>query len=58
MDSPSQQLASRILNRLIEEKLLASSDHKKLLSKLSEGKLRAEDWRLAIELVPAKENKK
>ncbi len=57
MDTPSGQLASNILERLIKEKLLTPDDRAKLLSKLSEGKLKPEDWRLAIELAEGKEKK-
>jgi len=57
MDTPSGQLASRILKRLIEEKLLRPADEAKLRSKLADGKLKSEDWRLAIELAQAKEKK-
>jgi hypothetical protein len=58
MDTPSEKLASKILDRLVESKLLAPEDREKLLSKLAEGKLRADDWRLAIELAQGKEKKK
>ena len=57
MDTPSGQLASRILKRLIEEKLFRPADEAKLLSNLAEGKLKPEDWRLAIELAQSKEKK-
>ena len=57
MDTPSGQLASNILERLIKEKLLTPDDRAKLLSKLAEGKLKSEDWRLAIELAEGKEKK-
>lgn len=57
MDTPSAQLASKILERLINEKLLAPEDRAKLLSKLAEGKLKSEDWRLALELAQGKEKK-
>lgn len=57
MDTPSGQLASRILDRLIAEKLLTADDRAKLLSKLADGKLKSEDWRLAIELAEGKEKK-
>lgn len=57
MKTPSIELASRILKRLIEEKLLSQDDQAKLLSKLAGGKLTSEDWRLAIELAQGKEKK-
>jgi hypothetical protein len=50
MSSPSEKLAHRIVDRLIGEKLLSKQEAKKLLPKLAEGKLRPEDWRLAIEI--------
>jgi hypothetical protein len=48
--SPAEKLSERILERLIEEKLISKSEAKKLVPKLAEGKLRPEDWRLAIEI--------
>jgi hypothetical protein len=54
VDTPSTKLASTILDRLVAEHLLSPDDHKKLMSKLAEGKLRAQDWRLPIELAGAK----
>lgn len=49
MDTPSEQLAGKIIERLIAEKLVSASDGKKMTAKLAAGKLRAEDWRLAID---------
>ena len=43
-------LAARIIERLVNEKLLSADAAKKLQPALAEGKLRAEDWRLPIEL--------
>lgn len=54
MDTPSEKLASKILDQLIEAKLLMPDDRGKLLLGLSEGKLKPEDWRLAIELAQEK----
>ncbi len=50
MESPSQQLANRIITRLVQESLLTEERGKGMLNKLAEGKLNAEDWRLEIEL--------
>ena len=50
MESPSLQLADKILDRLVKEHLLSEGDKAKLRTKLAEGKLRAEDWRFALEL--------
>jgi hypothetical protein len=49
MDTPSQALASKILDRLIQEKLISQATAKKMHSKLAEGKIRVEDWRFSIE---------
>ena len=57
MDTPSQLLATKITERLVEEKLLTAESAKKLLSSLGDGKLRAEDWRLPIELGVIKDSK-
>lgn len=57
METPSLQLADRILERLVKENLLPASDKAKLREKLAEGKLKAEDWRLALELAQAKDLK-
>lgn len=45
----SEQLAERIIQRLVDEKLLSANDGKKLVPKMATGKVRAEDWRLAVE---------
>ncbi len=57
MDTPSQALAARIADRLVSEGLLTADAAKKLQPKLAEGKLRAEDWRLPLELAEKKEAK-
>lgn len=57
MDTPSQKLASKIVERLVSEKLLNVEAGKKLLPKLMAGKLNAEDWRLPIETSDKKEAK-
>ncbi len=49
MTTPSKQLADLILNRLAAEGLIRPDDQHKLLAKLADGKLRAEDWRFAVE---------
>jgi hypothetical protein len=55
METPSEQLAAAILDRLINEGLLTPPDHKKLSDKLADGALKPEDWRLAIELADSQE---
>jgi hypothetical protein len=57
MNSPSEKLAERILDKLVQEKLLSKQEARKLLPKLPEGKLRPEDWRLAIEISMAQKRK-
>ena len=50
MSSPSETLAAKIIEKLIEEKLLSRPEARKILPKLADGKLRPEDWRLSIEI--------
>ena len=57
MNTPSEKLAERIIERLIQEKLLTKQEGKKILPKMAEGKLLSEDWRLPIELSAPKETK-
>ncbi len=57
METPSQTLAQRIAQRLVAAGLLTEEAAKRLTPKLAEGKLRAEDWRLPIEIGKKKEEK-
>jgi hypothetical protein len=57
MDTPSQALAAKITERLVQEGLIAADAAKRMQPKLAEGKLRAEDWRLPIELAKKREAK-
>lgn len=50
MESPSRELAQRIVKRLIEEEILTPERGDKIQGDLSEGSLKAEDWKLEIEL--------
>ena len=50
MNSPSEKLAERILTRLVQEKLLSKQEAKKLSPKLPAGRVKSEDWRLAVEV--------
>jgi hypothetical protein len=43
-------LADRVLDKLIEEKVLRDDDRKKYAVKMANGQMTGEDWRLAIEL--------
>jgi hypothetical protein len=56
MDTPSKALAVKITERLVREGLVTAEAAKKMQPKLAEGKLRAEDWRLPIELAEKKED--
>lgn len=55
MDTPSQALAAKITERLVREGLMTADAAKKIQAKLADGALRAEDWRLPIELAGKKE---
>lgn len=50
MESPSNELAQRIVKRLIEEEILTPERGYKIQGDLAEGFLEAEDWKLEIEL--------
>lgn len=50
MQTPSEQLAEKIMTRLVSEKLIAPDQAKSMLPKLATGKLRSQDWRLPIEI--------
>lgn len=49
MKSPSERLAELIAKKLVAENLVSEDECKKLLPKITAAKMRAEDWRLAIE---------
>lgn len=49
-ETPAQALARQIVARLVDMGLLTAAEAARLQPKLAEGKLKAEDWRLAIEL--------
>lgn len=49
MTTPSEQLAERALQRLVEQKLLLPDDVQRYFHAFAVGELRAEDWRLMIE---------
>lgn len=49
MSTPSDQLARRIVDRLLAERLIEQADAARLAAGISQGKAEAEDWRLAIE---------
>lgn len=49
MNTSSEELAQKIIERLVAEKIVTVEEAESLRLKLSEGKMQAEDWRLAIE---------
>jgi hypothetical protein len=46
----SQVLAAKIVERLVQERLLRPDDAEKMKTDLASGRIRQEDWRLSIEL--------
>lgn len=54
MSTPSQILAAKIAERLVSEGLVTAAASKALEQTLADGTLRAEDWRLPIELAAQK----
>ncbi len=57
MEKPRGQLATKIVDRLVKEKLISPASGKKMLPKLADGQLRPEDWRLPIELGAEKKSR-
>jgi hypothetical protein len=57
METPSLRLANRIIERLVQAKLLTQEDSQKLLPRIADGKMRPEDWRLPIETATETEPK-
>ena len=49
MSSPSEELAKKIASKLVKEKLILPEDELPIETKLSDGQLKPEDWRLTIE---------
>lgn len=58
MDTPSQILTGKIVQRLIDAKILREDDARVLAPKIAAGKLTQDDWRLAVEKALEKEAKK
>lgn len=54
MDKPSDTLSKRITDRLVKEGLVTEVAAKKIQSSMASGRMRAEDWRLPIELATEK----
>lgn len=49
MATPSEQLAAKIVDRLVREKLLVEADAGKITEKIIQEKMKPEEWRLYIE---------
>lgn len=48
--NPSTELATKILERLEKEQLISGNQRKRIADKLTQGKMKQEDWQAAIEL--------
>ncbi len=57
-EKPANQLAERIVNRLITEGLIRSEKKDALATKIAAGTMREEDWNLEIELSGERESEK
>lgn len=57
MDTPPQILARKIVEHLVRESILTEQEAAKAIPKIAEGKMRAEDWRLSVEVSAAKKSK-
>lgn len=55
--NPSEELATKILDRLEKEQLVSASQRKRITGKLAQGKMKQEDWQTAIELSIAEREK-
>lgn len=49
MKTLSEDLTEKILTELVEQKLFLQDDGSKYVAKIATGKMKAEDWRLAVE---------
>ncbi|WP_374326578.1 hypothetical protein [Azonexus sp.] len=47
--NPSEELAAKILDRLEKKQLVSGSQRKRIADKLTQGKMKQEDWQAAIE---------
>lgn len=55
-ETPADRLARRIVDQLVGRGLLTASDGEHLMPNLASGKLRREDWRLAVEKAQPRES--
>lgn len=54
---PSVELATRILDRLEKEQLISEGQRRRIADKLTQGKMKQEDWQAAVELSMAEGEK-
>jgi hypothetical protein len=47
--NPSVELATNILDRFEKEQLISGNQRKRIADKLTQGKMKQEDWQAAIE---------
>ena len=55
LKTPSELLAEKIVGVLAENSLILGGDIQKIVRNLANGKMKAEDWRMAIKKVSDKE---
>jgi hypothetical protein len=58
VETPSEKLARKIIERLVREVLITQQTGNRMLPKLADGTLQAEDWRLPLELGNSKARKR
>lgn len=56
-ENPSENLATRVVARLIEAGLLRAEKQDQLAAKISTGEMSGDDWKLEIDLATAKVTK-
>ena len=57
MSTPSSKLMTRIMHALVQENILTVEEVNKIEGKILSGKIKSEDWHLAIDLSISKVNK-
>lgn len=50
MTKPSEILMTKIIERLQKEQILTANEANKITGKVLAGKIKSEDWRLAVDL--------
>jgi hypothetical protein len=50
MTVPSEKLMSKIMDKLQQEKILTANEAEKIGMKILSGRIKSEDWRLAVDL--------